>query len=129
MEELGDTYISSRLQTSISAQLRPILIWKSSETHRHTIKGSKTCLYTICSAFPIRSNYQVVGGQHFFTSNSKAVRRFPERNQKKKKILANIDHEPRDIGNMRLSYDRDCEELIVKVMPKFWPEAAPSFFT
>lgn len=35
MRELRDTYTSSRPQTSISAELQPILIWKSSETHRH----------------------------------------------------------------------------------------------
>lgn len=47
-----------------------------------------------------------------------------------KKMLANIHHERRDIGvNLRIFYDRDCEELIFKLMPRFRPEAATSFVT
>lgn len=46
------------------------------------------------------------------------------------KMLAHIDHERGDIGgNMRLSYDSDCEELIVKLMPTFQHEAAHCGFS
>lgn len=46
------------------------------------------------------------------------------RRRVREKMLAHIDHERWKIGgNMRLSYDIDYEELIVRLLPKFHEEA------